>query len=92
LDKSLVEMGFKLQHQGNFAKHVHLRLTYVVLSGSHTTWDSIMTEEARTLSAYRLEKAKDVLQQAELLFQEHRYDGSINRSYYAIFHSNNTHE
>lgn len=46
-----------------------------------------MTEETRHLSTYRLEKAKDVLEQAELLFQEHRYDGSINRSYYAIFHA-----
>ncbi len=46
-----------------------------------------MTEDARNLSTHRLEKAKDLLQQAELLFHEHRYDGSINRSYYAIFNA-----
>ncbi|MCL0076823.1 HEPN domain-containing protein [Dehalococcoidia bacterium] len=46
-----------------------------------------MTEDTRNLSRHRIEKAKDVLQQAELLFQEHRYDGSINRSYYAIFNA-----
>ncbi|MCL0069357.1 HEPN domain-containing protein [Dehalococcoidia bacterium] len=46
-----------------------------------------MTEDTRNLSRHRIEKAKDVLEQAELLFQEHRYDGSINRSYYAIFNT-----
>ncbi len=46
-----------------------------------------MTEDARNLSAYRLEKAHDLLEQAELLFHDQRYDGSINRSYYAIFNA-----
>lgn len=46
-----------------------------------------MTEDARNLSTYRLEKAHDLLEQAELLFHDQRYDGSINRSYYAIFNA-----
>ncbi len=32
-----------------------------------------MTDYARDLSFHRLEKAKDVLQQAELLFHNQRY-------------------
>ena len=46
-----------------------------------------MTEYARDLSTHRLNKAKDVLRQAELLLNHQEYDGSINRSYYAIFHA-----
>ena len=37
------------------------------------------------LSEYRLQKAKDLLIQAKLLHNNKKYDGSINRSYYAIF-------
>jgi len=36
------------------------------------------------LSEYRLIKAKDLLSQAKLLFDSDKFDGSINRSYYAI--------
>jgi len=36
------------------------------------------------LSEYRLIKAKDLLSQAKLLFDNDKFDGSINRSYYAI--------
>lgn len=39
------------------------------------------------LSEYRLNKAKDLLFQATLLFDNKKYDGSINRSYYAIFNA-----
>jgi uncharacterized protein (UPF0332 family) len=45
----------------------------------------MIDEQARSLSEYRLNKAKSLLTQAELLLNNHRYDGSINRSYYAIF-------
>jgi uncharacterized protein (UPF0332 family) len=37
------------------------------------------------LSNYRIEKAKDLLSQAELLSANKKFDGSLNRSYYAIF-------
>lgn len=37
------------------------------------------------LSEYRIKKAKDLLLQANLLHNNQKYDGSINRSYYAIF-------
>ncbi len=39
------------------------------------------------LSNYRMEKAKDLFLQAELLFNNKKYDGSINRSYYTILGS-----
>ncbi len=45
----------------------------------------MIPEERQHLSAYRLEKAKMVLIQAELLLNNRQYDGSVNRSYYAIF-------
>ncbi len=44
----------------------------------------MIDEQAQTLSAYRMSKANTVLVQAELLLKNHQYDGSINRSYYAI--------
>lgn len=47
----------------------------------------IENEQARSLSEYRLNKAKNLLTQAELLLKNHQYDGSINRSYYAIFNA-----
>lgn len=39
------------------------------------------------LSDYRLQKAKNLLIQAELLLQNQMFDGSINRSYYAVFNA-----
>ena len=39
------------------------------------------------LCTYRLEKAKDDLGTAEENLQKNRFSQSINRSYYAIFHS-----
>jgi uncharacterized protein (UPF0332 family) len=37
------------------------------------------------LSDYRLSKARELVDEAKLLFDNKRYDGCINRSYYAIF-------
>jgi uncharacterized protein (UPF0332 family) len=47
----------------------------------------MIDEQAKGLSGYRLNKGKSLLIQAELLLTNHRYDGSINRSYYAIFNA-----
>lgn len=38
-----------------------------------------MTEYAHDLSQHRLNKAKDILRQAELLLNNDEYDGSITR-------------
>lgn len=46
-----------------------------------------MDERITALSRYRLEKALDDLASAELLFNNNHYAQSVNRSYYAIFHS-----
>ncbi len=47
----------------------------------------MIDEQARSLSGYRLDKAKTLLTQAGILLASHEYDGSINRSYYAIFNA-----
>ena len=39
------------------------------------------------LSRYRLEKAGEMLEEAEILFSNKHYKGSNNRSYYAILHA-----
>lgn len=41
----------------------------------------------RELSNYRIEAAKETLETARLLYENARYKDSVNRSYYAIFHS-----
>ena len=46
-----------------------------------------MTDYASDLSSHRIKKAKDLLRQAELLLKNNEYDGSVNRSYFAIFHA-----
>lgn len=46
-----------------------------------------MTPYAQELSAHRFDKAKDILKQAYLLLEHGEYDGSVNRSYYAIFNA-----
>lgn len=46
-----------------------------------------MRPEFIELSRYRMEKAKNDLAAAEILFNEKLFDQSLNRSYYAIFHS-----
>jgi len=47
----------------------------------------MIDEQAKYLSEYRLKKAESLLIQAELLLRNQQYDGSINRSYYAIFNA-----
>ncbi|MEA1987487.1 MAG: HEPN domain-containing protein [Candidatus Marinimicrobia bacterium] len=47
----------------------------------------MIDELSKQLSLYRLNKAKDLLSQAKLLHENKKYDGSINRSYYAIFNA-----
>lgn len=47
----------------------------------------MIDEQARSLSEYRLNKAKNLLTQSELLLTNHQYDGSINRSYYSILNA-----
>jgi len=39
------------------------------------------------LSKYRLEKAKKLLKESQILLESNCFDGSINRSYYAIFNA-----
>ena len=46
-----------------------------------------MIEYAYDLSDHRFNKGKDALRQAELLLKNKEYDGSVNRSYYAIFYA-----
>ena len=44
-------------------------------------------EEIITLSNYRLEQAKDNLEEAIVLFENNKYKGATNRAYYSIFHA-----
>ena len=46
-----------------------------------------MDERIIDLSNYRMEKAKDDLETSEILFKNNKFSQSINRSYYAVFHS-----
>ncbi|MCD8380322.1 MAG: HEPN domain-containing protein [Lachnospiraceae bacterium] len=46
-----------------------------------------MPHEMDTLSKYRLERAKEDLASAKCNYEAGLYKASINRSYYAIFHS-----
>lgn len=45
------------------------------------------SEEQRDLSKYRLEKAREMLDEADVLFASKHYKGSNNRAYYSILHS-----
>lgn len=45
-----------------------------------------MTAQHNELSKIRLNHAKQCLESAELLFSFNDYSGSVNRSYYSIFH------
>jgi len=47
----------------------------------------MLDKTAIDLSNYRMAKAKDLLSQSRLLYENQKYDGSINRSYYAIFNA-----
>ena len=44
-------------------------------------------EKIVSLSNYRFKKAEDNLEAAKILFESSHFAESINRSYYAIFHS-----
>ena len=43
--------------------------------------------ELEVLSKYRLEQAKENLEEAEALFKIKKYKGASNRAYYSIFHA-----
>lgn len=45
------------------------------------------SNEIQALSNYRLEQAKENLEEAEALFNIDKFKGAINRTYYAIFHA-----
>ncbi len=45
-----------------------------------------MNNDQIELSKYRLQKAKEDLKNAEISLENNFFKGSINRSYYAIFH------
>ena len=47
----------------------------------------MLEKSAAGISEHRLKKAKGLLEQAEYLMNNQMYDGSINRSYYAIFNA-----
>ena len=44
---------------------------------------TLSPEEKLSLSRYRLEKAKKLLEDARILLEQQRFESSINRSYYA---------
>lgn len=44
---------------------------------------TLRQEEKDSLSRYRIEKAKKILEDARLLLEENRFESSVNRSYYA---------
>ena len=45
------------------------------------------SEEVKSLAIYRLEQAKENLEESEALFNINKYKGASNRAYYAIFPS-----
>ncbi len=47
----------------------------------------MLTPEAINLSDHRFKKSNEALKQAKILLDNLMFDGSINRSYYAIFYS-----
>lgn len=44
-------------------------------------------EEIKDLAKYRLEQAKENLEEAETLFSINKFKGANNRAYYSIFHA-----
>jgi uncharacterized protein (UPF0332 family) len=44
---------------------------------------TLSSEEKKSLSSFRLEKARRILEDARLLLENGRYESSVNRSYYA---------
>ena len=47
----------------------------------------MQNNEIISLSKYRLEQAKENLEEAEALFIINKYKGASNRAYYSIFHA-----
>lgn len=47
----------------------------------------MLNDGQRELAKYRLEKAGEMVEEAEILFNSSHYKGSNNRSYYAILHA-----
>ena len=47
----------------------------------------MLEKDRNALAEYRLQKAEDCLQSSEKLIKIEDYPTSLNRSYYAIFHS-----
>jgi len=45
---------------------------------------TLSIEEKKALSKYRLEKAEKLIEDAEILLKESRWESSVNRSYYAV--------
>ncbi len=44
-------------------------------------------EQLKTLVKYRIQLAHETLHEAEILFKENSFRGTINRAYYAMFYS-----
>lgn len=44
-------------------------------------------DEKKDLAKYRLEQAKENLEEAEVLFKINKFKGASNRAYYSIFHT-----
>ena len=44
-------------------------------------------KEIEALSKYRLDQAKENLEEAEILFSINKFKGASNRAYYSIFHA-----
>ena len=49
-----------------------------------------MQENRITISKLEIEKAKNALEEAKILFDSQMYYGAANRSYYAVFHAMST--
>ena len=45
------------------------------------------SSEIQILAKYRLEQAKENLEEAEVLFNNNKFKGANNRAYYSIFHA-----
>ncbi len=47
----------------------------------------MLDDEKRALSLYRVDKAKECIKSAEILYESGHFTDAANRAYYAIFHS-----
>ena len=47
----------------------------------------MLSQEVIDLANYRLNQAKDNIEEAEMLFTANKFKGASNRAYYAIFHA-----